>query len=68
MVEHELVKALRAKLEETLFSNLTLLQKRGTDQSLLAEDLNIERNRRDLTNKKEKLLEIRCKLNTFSLT
>ncbi|KAF5350024.1 hypothetical protein D9756_009153 [Leucocoprinus leucothites] len=68
MVEHELVQALTANLETTIFGNLMDVFKRGAEGSLLAEDPNVARDRRELTSRKERLMEIRRRLESYSMS
>lgn len=69
MQEYDLVQSLRSKLETSLFNNLMDVQRRaGGLQSLLVEDQHIERERHDLTDKRQKLVVIRNTLDSFSLS
>ncbi|KAJ3566737.1 hypothetical protein NP233_g6810 [Leucocoprinus birnbaumii] len=68
MVERELVQALKAGLETTLFSSLVQMNRRGAEKSLLSEDPNHERERRELGSRKGRLTEIRRMLDEFLMS
>lgn len=69
MQELELVQSLRPRLESTLFENIVHVRGRaGGLENLLAEDQMIERERREQTQRRQKLIEIRNRLNAFSMS
>ncbi|KAF9444433.1 hypothetical protein P691DRAFT_677583 [Macrolepiota fuliginosa MF-IS2] len=68
MQEHDLVQSLRSKLEPTLISDLMNVRTRaGGLENLLSEDPDIERERREQTNRSVRLAEIKNRLDTFSV-
>lgn len=66
MQEHDLVQSLGRKLETALLNELVHVNKRaGGLKSLLSEDENIAYERRELTNRRLRLLEMRNKLDAY---
>ncbi|KXN80590.1 Interferon-induced GTP-binding protein Mx, partial [Leucoagaricus sp. SymC.cos] len=67
MVEHDLVQSLKDRLEVTLLDNVMQFRHRGGEGHLLAEDPNIARARKELTIRRDRLIEIRSRLEEFSM-
>lgn len=66
MQEQDLVKSLRPKLEEALYKEVTDLSATPSGlKRLLAEDEAIARERDDLTSRKERMMDIRNRLNMY---